>query len=167
MVLGLSLAAFTQLHVALSLIGIIAGLIVALSMLSANRPPALTALFLASTALTDITGFLFPMPFDPADVVGIIDLAAVLIALLALYGNHLARAWRWVYVVSAVVSLYLNCFVLVVQTFQKVPFFHQFAPTGKEPAFAAAQGVLLVLFVCLAIAALRRFKPRSTVSVMV
>jgi hypothetical protein len=166
MVLGLSLVTFTQLHVAISLIGIIAGLIVALAMLSAKRPPALTALFLASTALTDITGFLFPMPFDPADVVGIIDLVALLMACLALYGNHLVRAWRWIYVVSAMVSLYLNCFVLVVQTFQKVPFFHQFAPTGKEPAFAAAQGVLLVLFAGFTVAAVRRFKPRGTVSVM-
>ena len=166
MVLGLSLAAFTQLHVALSLIGILAGLLVVLLMLGANRPPALTALFLATTALTDLTGFLFPMPFDPADVVGIIDLAAVAIACLALYGNHLSRAWRPIYVISAVFSLYLNCFVLVVQTFQKVPFFHQFAPTGKEPAFAAAQGVLLVLFAGLTVAAVRRFKPRSTVSVV-
>ena len=166
MLLGLSLAAFTQLHVALSLIGILAGLLVALLMLSANRPPALTALFLASTALTDITGFLFPMPFDPADVVGIIDLAAVLIACLALYVNHLSRAWRGIYVVAAIFSLYLNCFVLVVQTFQKVRFFHQFAPTGKEPVFAAAQGVLLILFVGLAVAALRRFKPRGSVSLV-
>lgn len=166
MVLGLSLGTFTQLHVALSLIGILAGLLVAIFMLSSNRPPALTALFLASTALTDLTGFLFPTPFDPADVVGIIDLAAVLVAALALYVNHLSRAWRGIYVVAAIASLYLNCFVLVVQTFQKVKFFHQFAPTGKEPAFAAAQGVLLILFVGLAVVALRRFKPRSSVSVM-
>jgi hypothetical protein len=164
MVLGMSLAAFTEFHVILSLVGIIAGIIAALAMLRSVRLPIMTALFLLATALTDVTGFLFPMPFDPADAIGIIDLVAVGIAALTLYVNHLKGSARWIYVASALFALYLNCFVLVVQTFQKVPFFHQFAPTQKEPAFAAAQGVLLILFIGLGVAALRKFRPASVLA---
>ncbi len=161
MILGMSLATFTQFHVILSLIGIISGIVVALAMLSAKRVPRTSSIFLITTAATDLTGFLFPMPFDPADVIGIISLAFVVLAALALYSGKLAGSWRWIYVASALFSLYLNCFVLVVQTFQKVAFFHAFAPTQKEPPFAAAQGVVLVLFIGLGIAALRRFRPMS------
>jgi hypothetical protein len=161
MVLGLSLAAFTGLHVILSLVGILAGLMVAFAMLQAKQPPRLSALFLLTTALTDMTGFLFPMPFDPAFAVGIIDLVAVAVACLALYVSHLNGAARWVYVVGGLLALYFNCFVLVAQGFQKVAFLHQYAPTGKEPAFAAAQGVLLVLFLGFGVAAVRKFHPMS------
>jgi hypothetical protein len=159
MILGMSLATFTQFHVVLSLIGIVSGIVVALAMLAAKRVPRTTAIFLITTAATDLTGFLFPMPFDPADVIGIISLAIVLLATLAVYGGKLAGSWRWLYVASALFSLYLNCFVLVVQTFQKVPFFHALAPTQKEPPFAAVQGVVLVLFIGLGIVALRKFRP--------
>jgi hypothetical protein len=164
MILGMSLATFTQFHVVLSLIAIAAGVVVALAMLAAKRPTALTALFLLMTGLTDITGFMFPMPFDPAFVVGIIDLVAVAVACVALYVAHLKGAARWIYVSSALLALYFNFFVLVVQTFQKVPFFHQYAPTGKEPAFAAAQGVVLVVFIGVGIAALKKFRPLTTVA---
>jgi hypothetical protein len=159
MILGMSLATFTQFHVILSLIGIVTGIIVALAMLAASRAPKTTAIFLITTAATDLTGFLFPMPFDPADVIGIISLVIVALASLGLYGYKLAGSWRWIYVASALFSLYLNCFVLVVQSFQKVAFFHALAPTQKEPPFAAAQGVVLVLFIALGIAALRKFRP--------
>jgi hypothetical protein len=159
MILGMTVKTFTEFHVLLSLVGIAAGVIVALAMLSAKRVPTTTAVFLITTAATDLTGFLFPMPFDPADVIGIISLVFVALATLALYSGKLAASWRWVYVVSALFSLYLNCFVLVVQSFQKVAFFHALAPTGKEPAFAAAQGVVLILFLGVGFAALRKFRP--------
>jgi hypothetical protein len=159
MILGLTVKTFTQFHVLLSLIGIVSGIIVAFAMLSAKRVSKTTSIFLITTAATDLTGFLFPMPFDPADAVGIISLVFVALATLSLYSGKLLGAWRWVYVVSALVSLYLNCFVLVVQSFQKVPFFHALAPTGKEPPFAAAQGVVLILFLGLGFAALRKFHP--------
>jgi hypothetical protein len=161
MILGMSLPVFTQFHVVLSLIGIVAGIIVLVAMLGSRRPPAMTALFLLTSVLTDITGFMFPVPFDPADVIGIISLVFLGVAVLALYVNKLAGASRWLYVVGAVVGLYLNCFVLVVQTFQKVPFFHALAPTQKEPPFAAAQGIVLVLFIALGIAAFRKFRPAA------
>ena len=159
MILGMSLATFTQFHVIISLIAIISGLVVLFGMLGAKRMPGMTALYLLTTVATSVTGFLFPTPFDAADVIGIISLVFLALAIFALYAYNLAGAWRGVYVVSAVVALYFNCFVLVVQSFMKVPFFHELAPTQKEPPFAVAQGVLLILFVGLGIAAFRKFRP--------
>ena len=108
---------------------------------------------------TSVTGFLFPTPFDAADVVGIISLVALSLGVLALYAYNLAGAWRGVYVGCAILALYLNCFVLVVQSFQKIPFLHALAPTQKEPPFAIAQGALLILFVGLGVAAFKKFRP--------
>jgi hypothetical protein len=159
MILGMSLATFTQFHVIISLIAIISGIVVVLGMLGANRMPGMTALFLITTVATSVTGFMFPTPFDPADVIGIISLVFLALAILALYTYKLAAAWRGVYVVSAMVALYLNCFVLVVQSFMKIAFFHALAPTQKEPPFAVAQGVVLILFIGLGIAAFKKFRP--------
>jgi hypothetical protein len=159
MILGMSLASFTQFHVIISLIAIASGLIVALGMLAVRRMPAMTSLFLVTTVATSATGFLFPTAFDAADVIGILSLVFLALAILALYSYKLAGAWRGVYVVSALVALYFNCFVLIVQSFQKIAFFHALAPTGKEPPFAVAQGVLLILFIGLGIAAFKKFKP--------
>jgi hypothetical protein len=161
MILGMSLATFTQFHVIISLIAIISGLVVLFGMLAAKRMPGMTALFLLTTVATSITGFLFPTAFDAADVIGIISLVFLALAILGLYAYKLTGAWRGVYVVSAVIALYFNCFVLVVQSFMKVPFFHELAPTQKEPPFAVAQGVLLILFVGLGVAAFRKFRPIS------
>lgn len=161
MILGMSVATFTQLHVIISLIAIISGIVVVLGMLGANRMPGMTALFLITTVATSITGFMFPTPFDPADVIGIISLVFLALAILALYTYKLAGAWRGVYVVTAMVALYLNCFVLVVQSFMKIAFFHALAPTQKEPPFAVAQGVVLILFIGLGIAAFRKFRPMT------
>lgn len=168
MILGLSTAAFTQLHVIISLIAILSGIIVLLGMLGAKRMPGLTMLFLVTTALTSLTGFLFPTPldaprvigsFDPPKVVGLLSLIALALAIVGLYTYRLAGAWRGTYVISAVIALYFNCFVLVVQTFQKVEYFHSLAPTQTEPPFKVAQAALLILFIGLAIAAFRKFKP--------
>ena len=159
MILGMSLAAFTQLHVIISLIGIASGVIVLVGMLNAKRLPGMTAVFLITTVATSVTGFMFGVPFDPAAAVGCISLVVLVLAILALYRFQLTGAWRGVYVVSAIIALYLNCFVLVVQTFQKVAFFHALAPTQKEPPFGAAQAVLLVAFIGLGVAAFKRFRP--------
>jgi hypothetical protein len=159
MILGMSLATFTQFHVIISLIAILSGVVVALGMLGARLMPGMTALFLITTVATSVTGFMFPSPFDAADVVGIISLVFLALAILALYTYKIAGAWRGVYVVGAIVALYLNCFVLVVQSFAKIPFFHALAPTQKEPPFAVAQGVVLILFIGLGIAAFKKFRP--------
>jgi hypothetical protein len=168
MILGMSLATFTQLHVIISLIGIVSGLLAAAGMLSARRMPGTTALFLFMTVATSVTGFMFDTPveaprvigsLDPPKVIGLISLIVLGLALLALYGYKLASGWRGTYVVCAAIALYLNCFVLVVQSFQKISFVHALAPTQKEPPFAVAQGVLLIVFIGLGVAAFRKFRP--------
>ena len=161
MILGMSLATFTLVHVILSLIGIFTGAVVLIGMLNSNRRSGLTAVFLATTVLTSATGFLFP--FDkllPSHIVGIISLVVLAIAILALYVYRLAGSWRWIYVGSAVLSLYLNVFVAVVQAFLKIPFLNDLAPTQKEPPFAIAQAAVLLVFIVLGILAVRWFRPR-------
>lgn len=160
MILGMSVAAFTTLHVAISLIGIVSGIVVLVAMLGGRAPAGWTAVFLATTVLTSATGFLFPSTgFTPAQGVGILSLILLAIALFALYGGHLAGVWRWIYVLTAVASLYFNCFVLVAQSFQKIPFLRALAPTQSEPPFQIAQLVVLVIFIVATIVALRRFHP--------
>ena len=160
MILGMSIATFTLVHVVLSLVGILAGLIVVFGMFGSKKLEGWTALFLATTVLTSVTGFFFP--FDkilPSHIVGIISLVILAIAIVALYAVHLAGSWRWIYVVSATVALYLNVFVGVVQAFQKVPFLASLAPTQSEPPFMIAQAVVLVIFIVLGIVAVRSFHP--------
>jgi hypothetical protein len=171
MILGvLSLSAFTTLHVIISLIAIVAGLVVIAGMLGSQRMPGVTALFLVATILTSATGFLFPVSgFTPALGVGIVSLVILAIALLALYGRHLAGAWRWIYVVSAVAALWFNAFVLIVQVFEKLsvlnPHAPQVGPPFPEPQntqFAIAQGVVLVLLLVLGAISAFKFRPPAT-----
>ena len=160
MILGMSISTFTTLHVIISLIGILTGLIAVFGMLSASKLPGWTALFLITTVATSVTGFMFPSTgIDPADIVGIISLVVLAIAIVALYSYHLAGAWRWLYVVASVIALYLNVFVGVVQAFQKIPFLNAFAPKGNEPPFIVAQVLVMALFIVLGIRAVRRFHP--------
>jgi hypothetical protein len=160
MILGMSTPTFTLVHVILSLVGILAGAIAVLGMLSAKKLEGWTALFLATTVATSATGFLFhSTAFGPPHVVGVISLVVLAVAILALYGRHLAGPWRWIYVVGAVLSLYLNVFVGVVQAFQKLPFLQPLAPTQSEPPFLIAQVVVLAIFVTLGVLAARRFHP--------
>jgi hypothetical protein len=164
MILGLSLSAFTSLHVILSLIGILTGVVVVLGMLTAKPLPGWTAVFLASTILTSATGFLFPFSgLLPSHVVGIISLGVLVIAVLALYLFRLEGIWRWVYIVSAVLALYFNVFVGIVQAFQKLSFLQPLAPTQSEPPFVVAQSAVLLLFLVLAVMALRSFHPAARV----
>ena len=162
MVLGMSLSAFTTLHVIISLIGIVAGIIVMFGMLGSNPMPGLTAIFLLFTILTSVTGFLFPFKgVTPGLIVGALSLLLLAIACIALYGMKLSGAWRWIYVVTAMISLYLNVFVLVIQSFLKVGPLHELAP-GNPPSglvFAIVQGVVLVFFVIMTIGAVKRFRP--------
>ena len=162
MVLGMSLSAFTTLHVVISLIGIVAGIIVMFGMLGSNPMPGLTAIFLLFTILTSVTGFLFPFKgVTPADVVGALSLLLLAIACIALYVMKLSGGWRWIYVVTALISLYLNVFVLVIQSFLKIPALSAVAPGNPPsgPVFAVVQGIVLVFFVLMIIGAVRRFRP--------
>jgi hypothetical protein len=149
-------------HVGLSLIGIVSGLVVLYGLLSGTAFGVWTALFLAATILTSVTGFpLAPFGFDPPRAIGILSLILLAIAVGAYYLFHLAGFWRWVYVVTAMTALYLNCFVLVFQGFLKVQALHDLAPTQSEPPFLVAQGVVLILFIVLGFFAVRKFHPRT------
>ena len=160
MIAGLSIENFTTLHVAISLIGIVGGLIVLAGMLRARRLPGWTALFLVTTVLTSVTGFMFPINgLTPGIIFGVISIVILAIALMALYVKHLSGAWRWIYVTTALAALYLNVFVLIVQSFQKVPALQKLAPTQSELPFLIAQGVALIAFLVLGTLAARRFRP--------
>lgn len=162
MVLGLSLATFTLVHVIISLIGIATGLVAMTGLLKSRRMPGWTAIFLLTTILTSITGFFFPVQMLlPSHVVGIISLVLLAIACLGLYGRRLAGPWRWLYVVTAMTALYLNIFVLVIQSFLKIPPLHALAPSvpPSEPPFVVVQGIVLLLFVAATFLAVRRFRP--------
>lgn len=162
MILGMSLSTFTILHVIISLIGIVSGVVVMFGLLGSNRMPGLTAIFLLFTILTSATGFLFPFEkLLPSHIIAILSLVLLAIACAALYGTRLSGAWRWIYVLTALVSLYLNVFVLVIQSFLKVGPLHALAPSvpSSEPPFAIVQGIVLVFFVIVMIGAIRRFRP--------
>lgn len=163
MMLGLDRSTFTTVHAVISLIAIAAGLIVMFGMLGADRLPALTAIFLLSTILTSVTGFGFPfVQLLSSHMIGILSLALFLIACVTLYGTKLGGASRWIYVITALVSLYLNVFVLMVQGFLKIPALHALAPGNPPngPAFAVVQGIVLLLFVVVIVGAVRRFHPK-------
>jgi hypothetical protein len=167
MILGISTSAFTLFHVVVSLIAIVTGIIVAVTMLGSKTINGWTAIFLATTALTSITGFLFPRnQVLPAHIVGAVSLLVLVIAIAALYGYRLARSWRWIYVVSALVALYLNVFVLVAQAFLKVAILNALAPTQSDPAFIVAQLIVLALFVALGIRTVRGFHPEANASAL-
>jgi hypothetical protein len=160
MILGMSVSTFTLVHVLLSLVGIVAGLIVVYGFLQGRLLSGWNGLFLVTTVATSATGFLFhSAQFGPPHVVGVISLVVLGIAVAALYAFNLAGFWRWIYAVTATLALYLNVFVGVVQAFQKISFLQPLAPTQSEPPFAIAQGIVLVIFIALGFLASRRLRP--------
>ena len=162
MILGMSTATFTLVHVMLSLIGIATGLVVLGGMLGSRRLAGWTAVFLVTTILTSVTGFLFPITrIGPPHVLGVVSLVVLAVALLARYGQRLRGAWRWLYIVGALVALYLNVFVGVVQAFLKLPALNTLAPTQSEPPFLVAQLLVLVVFLLFGARAVSRFRPAA------
>jgi hypothetical protein len=163
MILGLSLLA--SVHTIISLVGILAGFIVMSGMLSSNRMPGWTALFLGLTILTSATGFLIPPLVSekllPSHMIGALSLLLLAIACVALYGERLSGSWRWIYVLTALLAQYFNVFVLVIQSFLKIGPLHALAPSvpPSEPPFAIVQGIVLVFFIVFIIGAIRRFRP--------
>jgi hypothetical protein len=165
MIIGLSIHNFTILHVAITLVAIASGLIVLFGMLGSHRLPGWTVIFLLTTIMTSVTGFMFPIHgFTPALGVGVVSLLVLAIALLALYGRHLAGAWRWIYVATAITALWFNVFVLIAQSFQKFPDLNALAPTQSEPPFLIAQIAAMAAFIVLGIAAALRFHPVAGIS---
>src|SRR6202158_4315665 len=162
MILGMSLSTLTTVHVVISLIGIVSGIVVMFGLLGSRPMPGLTAIFLLFTILTSATGFLFPFEkLLPSHMIGILSLVLLAIACIALYGMKLSGAWRWIYVLTAMISLYLNVFVLVIQSFLKIPALTALAPGNPPsgPAFAVIQGIVLLFFVVVIVGAMRRYRP--------
>ena len=165
MILGMSLATFVLVHVIISLIAIAAGIVVMFGMLGSKRPGGLTAIFLLLTILTSATGFLIPPLLSekllPSHIIGVLSLLLPAIACIALYAMKLSGAWRPIYVVTALLALYFNVFVLLIQSFLKIPVLTAVAPGNPPsgPVFAVVQGVVLVFFVLMIIGAWRRFRP--------
>jgi hypothetical protein len=156
---------FTFVHVALSLVGILSGIVVLIGLLAAKRLDGWTALFLATTVATSATGFGFPFThLLPSHIIGVISLALLAVAILARYALRLAGAWRWIYVVTAMIALYLNVFVLIFQAFVKLPSLKALAPTQSEPPFLVSQLAALALFVVLTLVAAIRFRPEPALS---
>jgi len=150
---------FTLIHVLISLVGIFSGFIVLFGLLTGKRFDGWTKLFLTTTLATSVTGFFFPFRgFTPAHAVGILSLVVLAIALYARYLRQLSGAWRKAYVINAMLSLYLNVFVLIVQLFQKVPALKTLAPTQTESPFKLTQLAVLLTFVALTIVASIRFR---------
>lgn len=159
------MSALVLVHVVISLIAIVAGFVVMFRMLGSDRAPGLTNIFLVTTILTSATGFIIPPfiwdKFLPSQAIGILSLILLAIACYALYSQNLSGRWRWIFVVTALVSLYLNTFVLVIQSFLKIPALSALAPGNPPsgPAFGVVQGLVLLLFVFMTFRAVRQFHP--------
>jgi hypothetical protein len=163
MIIGMSLSAFTTLHVILSLVAILAGVVVMIGMLASVRLGFWAALFLATAILTGATGYLFPAPgLLPSHIVGAISLVALALAAWAFYSGELAGLRRWLYVIGVTLAVFLDFFVGVVQAFQKLGFFRALAPTQTEPPFAIAQLAVLAIFLLWGFIALRWFHPERS-----
>jgi hypothetical protein len=158
MILGMSLSTFTLVQVLLSLAGIGSGFIVLFGLLNGKRLDGWTAIFLTTTALTSLTGFLFPVEhLLPSHILDILSLLVLAVAIPARSVSHMAGAWRGTYVIAAAIALYFNVFVAVVQFFLKIPALHALAPAGKEPPFLVARVVVLLIFIGLTLRATKRF----------
>lgn len=158
MIFGMTPVLFV--HVLISLIGIVTGLIVLFGMPNNNRMNRMTLVFLLFTAATTITGFILPLSgLTPPVILGIISLVVLVPTFAARYAFGMRGAWRWVYILGATIALYLNFFVLVVQSFLKIPVLNALAPTGSEPPFAIVQGVVLLFFFVTGYLAVKRFRP--------
>ena len=152
----------TFVHVVISLLGIVSGFVVLWGLLTARRLDGWTSVFLVSTAATSVTGFFFPFErLLPSHVLGVISLVVLAIAIVARYARHLSGVWRRIYAVTAVIALYLNFFVLIVQSFLKVPALHDMAPNQTEPPFVIMQLVALVLFALFAVGSAIKFRGES------
>jgi len=163
MILGMTTATLTLLHVLISLVGIGSGVVVMYGLVTSKRLDNWTALFLATTALTSLSGFAFPNAHTtPGIVIGILSMIILTLAVVARYALRLKGSWRRIYIGAASLALYFNVFVLVVQSFEKVPALRALAPTQKEPPFAVVQLTVLALFLVLTVLAVRRFHPESS-----
>jgi len=159
MILGIPTALYTMVHIVLSLMGIGSGFVVLSGLLAGKRLEGWTAVFLITTAATSLTGFGFPFQtLMPAQIIGFISLAVLMVAILARYSLRLAGAWRPTFVIAVLIALYLNVFVAIVQAFEKIPALKALAPTQSEPPFLVAQLLVLAVFIVVGVLTTKRFR---------
>jgi hypothetical protein len=150
---------YTVIHTLISVVAIFTGFVVLFGLLAGKRLDGWTKWFLITAVATTVTGFFFPFNgFTPAINLGIISTFVLAITIYACYQKQMAGAWRWIYVIGALLTLYFNMFVGIVQSFQKIPGLHALAPTQTEPAFAITQLAVLALFIVLIIIAGIKFR---------
>jgi hypothetical protein len=155
-----SITTFTLIHVLLSLVGIVAGLVVAGGLGAGRRPARWALVFLVTTIAANITGFGFPFTtLLPSHYVAIISLVVLAAVVVAHYGKHFAGRWRATYAIGVVLATYFNVFVLVNQLFRRIPALIVAAPTQSEPPFALTQLIVVALFVWMGVAAVQGFRP--------
>jgi len=163
-ILGMSIATFTLLHTVLSLVGIVAGLVVAGGLVNGTRLDRWAAVFVVTTVLANASGFGFPfVKLIASHVVGVVSLVVLAGVIVADYVKHLAGGWRTTYAVGVVLATYLNVFVLVAQLFKRIPVLFLLAPTQSEPPFALTQVLVLALFVWLGVGAVKGFRAGRSV----
>jgi len=151
---------YTIVHTLISLVAIFTGFVVLFGLLAGNRVDGWTKWFLITALATTVTGFFFPFHgMTPAIKLGIISSVVLVVTIYARYAKHLAGAWRWIYAVGAVLTLYFNVFVGIVQSFEKIPALNAMAPTQTEQPFQLTQLSVLGLFVVLGFVAAIRFRP--------
>jgi len=164
--LGMSLATLTVLHVVLSLVGMLAGAVVVVGVLASRRLPVWSLVFLSTTALTSFTGFFFPVErLVPPHIVGVVSLIALAVAAVALYVYQLSGSWRLIYAIGVLLGLYLNVLIGVLQAFQKLHPLQSLAPTPAAPPHLVAQVVVLLIFVALGVVAVKSFRPEGDASI--
>ena len=157
MILGLPASVF--IHVLISLLGIGSGFVILAGFLGDRRLDGSNAFFLVTTILTSLSGFILPAhKILPSHILGVLSLIALAFACVARYSKKMQGGWRKTYVITAMISFYFNVFVLVVQSFLKVPALHALAPTGSEPPFAIAQSIVLIAFIVLTVLAVKKFR---------
>lgn len=153
---------YTVFHTALSIVAVISGLLVVKGLLVSHGRQLWTLLFLVTATATTVTGFFFPFEgFTPAFILGIISVVPLTLAILARYRHRLKGSWRGTYVINCVIALYFNCFVLVVQSFEHIPSLNVLAPTQKEPPFAIAQLVTLVVSIAAGFFSYKNYHPKN------
>ncbi|MBB3610933.1 hypothetical protein [Rhizobium sp. BK602] len=154
------MSTLTLIHVIISLIAILAGIVVIHGLITVRRHARSTLVYMVTILLTSLTGFLFPFNgVTPGIVFGIVTVLVFIPTAIARYGLRMAGVWRLVFIAGSLFMLYLNCVVLVVQSFQKIPALNAIAPLGNEPSLLAVQVVLLVAFLIVGLLSLRRFRP--------
>jgi hypothetical protein len=156
------MSTLTWVHTALSVAALIAGLVVVIGLFTSKTLRGWTTFFLVTAIATSVTGFGFPFEtFGASHWIGVVSLVVLALAVLARYAFHYAGTWRWLYTVGTVVAFYFLVFVLIAQAFKKVPSLEALAPTLSEPPFAIAQLVVLIIFLAIAVATARKFRPAA------